>query len=139
MRPLGVLEGVVMDQLWSTGGAGTVREVLARLREERDLAYTTVLSTMQNLMEKGYLSRSSEGRAHRYHAVMTQAEYAAGLMQEAMVRGGDGDLVLLQFVERLPDELHARLRQVLEDSIVSSGDKSVQDVDVGHDEDSAPA
>lgn len=127
-----------MDQLWSTGGAGTVREVLAHLRQDRDLAYTTVLSTMQNLMEKGYLSRSSEGRAHRYHAVMTQAEYAAGLMQEAMVRGGDGDLVLLQFAERLPEELHARLRKALEDGIGSSGDEPVQDVEVGHDEGTKP-
>ncbi|MBW0104396.1 BlaI/MecI/CopY family transcriptional regulator [Pseudonocardia sp. KRD291] len=44
------------------GGSGTVREVLAGLSEQRDLAYTTVLSTMGNLRDKGYLSRMPEGR-----------------------------------------------------------------------------
>jgi predicted transcriptional regulator len=114
VRQLGVLEGVVMNELWAAGGSGTVREMVDRLRNQRDLAYTTILSTMGNLVDKGYLTRTSEGRAHRYHAVMTRAEYAARLMRDAMLRGGDADLVLLQFAEGLTTDQQDRLKKALE-------------------------
>ncbi|WP_308116952.1 BlaI/MecI/CopY family transcriptional regulator [Pseudonocardia sp. WMMC193] len=114
MRQLGVLEGVVMNELWSVGGSGTVREMVDRLRAQRDLAYTTILSTMGNLVDKGYLTRTSEGRAHRYHAVMSRAEYAAQLMRDAMMRGGDADSVLLQFAGGLTLDQQDRLKKALE-------------------------
>ncbi|GJF01720.1 penicillinase repressor [Pseudonocardia sp. D17] len=104
---------MVMNELWAAGGSGTVREMVDRLRTQRDLAYTTILSTMGNLVEKGYLTRTPEGRAHRYHAVMTRAGYAAQLMREAMVRGGNSDLVLLQFAEGLTVEQQDRLKRAL--------------------------
>ena len=55
-----------MARLWAMDGQGTVREVLERLREDREIAYTTVLSTMENLHRKGHLTREREGKAYRY-------------------------------------------------------------------------
>src|SRR4030081_1203980 len=64
----------VMSILWRLGSApGT--EMGAHLEE--DLAYTSVLSALQTLEEKGYVRHESEGRAYRYFAVVG-AERAGG-------------------------------------------------------------
>ncbi|MEJ7812864.1 MAG: BlaI/MecI/CopY family transcriptional regulator [Gemmatimonadaceae bacterium] len=61
---LGDRELDVMAVLWEIG-SGTVAEVRERLPAA--LAYTTVLTILRNLEEKGFLSHEAEGRAHRYH------------------------------------------------------------------------
>ena len=64
----------VMSVLWRLGSA-TVSDVREQLEE--DLAYTSVLSALQTLEEKGYVRHESEGRAYRYFAVIG-AERAGG-------------------------------------------------------------
>lgn len=64
----------VMSVLWRLGSA-TVSEVREQL--ETDLAYTSVLSALQTLEEKGYVRHEPEGRAYRYFAVVG-AERAGG-------------------------------------------------------------
>jgi predicted transcriptional regulator len=64
----------VMSILWRLGSA-TVSEVREELEEE--LAYTSVLSALQTLEEKGYVRHEAEGRAYRYFAVV-EAEHAGG-------------------------------------------------------------
>jgi BlaI family transcriptional regulator, penicillinase repressor len=67
-------ELAVMSVLWRLGSA-TVTEVRDALEE--DLAYTSVLSALQTLEEKGYVRHEAEGRAYRYFAVV-EAERAGG-------------------------------------------------------------
>ncbi|BBY31537.1 BlaI/MecI/CopY family transcriptional regulator [Mycolicibacterium sediminis] len=107
MRVFGELETVVMAQLWATDGQGTVREVVDQLRADREVAYTTVLSTMENLYRKGHLRREREGKAFRYHTTLSHAEHIAGLMREALSDGvKDTTAVLMHFVDEMsPDEL----------------------------------
>ena len=62
-RPLGPLEQRVLDALWARRSA-TVRELLENSYPE--LAYTTVMTTLDRLFKKGLLTRSEEGRAFRY-------------------------------------------------------------------------
>jgi len=64
----------VMSILWRLGSA-TVTEVRDHLEEA--LAYTSVLSALQTLEEKGYVRHETEGRAYRYFAVV-EAEHAGG-------------------------------------------------------------
>jgi predicted transcriptional regulator len=109
----GELEGVVMDELWALGGAATVREVLERMQRDRVIAYTTVLSTMDNLFRKGHLTRTREGKAHRYHTVLNRAEYTAGLMRQAMSGENDSEAVLTHFVGEMSSEDRVRLQEVL--------------------------
>src|ERR1700687_3392757 len=52
MRQFGELEAVIMDRLWERGRPTLVREVLDDLREDRPLAYTTVMTVMENLCRK---------------------------------------------------------------------------------------
>lgn len=99
MRGFGELEAAVMDRLWSWGRSAIVREVLDDLNKERNLAYTTVMTVMDNLHRKGWLTRERDGRAYRYAPVATRQQYNAELMREILAGSGDQAGTLLRFVE----------------------------------------
>lgn len=65
----------VMQVLWDRGSA-TVAEVRAALSD--DLAYTTVLTVLRILEEKGYARREEEGKAHRYFPLVGRKQAADG-------------------------------------------------------------
>ena len=111
----GQLEASIMERMWSRGpsAAVSVREVLTELRAERDIAYTTVMSTMDNLHTKGWLARERHGRAYRYHATMTREERSARLMSTALAGGGRPDLVLQYFVEQMGHDESETIRRAL--------------------------
>ncbi|MFI7676326.1 BlaI/MecI/CopY family transcriptional regulator [Actinophytocola sp. NPDC049390] len=113
MRGFGDLEAVVIDRLWSREGKTTVREVFDELRTERDIAYTTVMSTMDNLHRKGWLDRERQGKAYLYWPTLTREEYSARLMRDAMTSGGNSDLVLTHFLAQMTDEESATLKGAL--------------------------
>jgi predicted transcriptional regulator len=113
VRVFGELETVVMARLWDLDGQGTVRDVLEKIQLEREIAYTTVLSTMENLYRKGHLTREREGKAYRYRTALTHAEHTAGLMREALSGGQDTDAVLTHFVGDMSEHELDRLRDVL--------------------------
>ncbi|MGI8872963.1 MAG: BlaI/MecI/CopY family transcriptional regulator [Egibacteraceae bacterium] len=72
---LGPLETAVMETVWRLGET-TVRDVHAELEKERDIAYTTVMTTMARLASKGLLGRDTSGLAHRYLPSLSREEYA---------------------------------------------------------------
>lgn len=115
VRGFGELEAVIMDRIWDRGPdtSTTVREVFDELAAQRDIAYTTVMSTMDNLHGKGWLARERDGKAYRYWATLSREEHSARLMREALDGGGRSDLVLSHFVEQIGPEDSARLRTVL--------------------------
>ncbi|WP_241007750.1 BlaI/MecI/CopY family transcriptional regulator [Mycobacterium kubicae] len=104
-----------MDRLWIRDPAvrTTVREVFDGLAGERTIAYTTVMSTMDNLHNKGWLARERDGKAYRYWPTLSREEHSARLMREALDGGGRTDLVLHHFVEQIDSEESARLRAAL--------------------------
>ncbi len=75
---LGPLEARVMAQLWAHG-ARSVGEVLEALSAEggRELAYTTVMTIMVRLHDKGFLTREREGRHFRYAAIFDESSLPA--------------------------------------------------------------
>lgn len=116
MRPFGELEAAVMQRLWSYGRAATVREVLEDLNQDRSLAYTTVMTVMDNLRRKGWLRRQTEGRAYLYEPVFTREEHSARLMRAALAESSDQQATLVHFLEQMPADdasaLQALLRRV---------------------------
>lgn len=72
---LGPLETDVMEAVWAAGDA-TVRDVHATLAGDRDIAYTTVMTTMARLADKGVLVKDASGLAHRYRPALSREEYA---------------------------------------------------------------
>ncbi len=115
VRGFGELEAVVMDRVWDRDpkGSTTVREVFDELAAERDIAYTTVMSTMDNLHSKGWLARERDGKAYRYWPTLSREEHSARLMREALEGGGRPDLVLSHFVAQMTAEESAGLRAAL--------------------------
>ncbi|MBA3741616.1 MAG: BlaI/MecI/CopY family transcriptional regulator [Sporichthya sp.] len=120
MRQLGDLEAVVMDRLWAWGRPALVREVLEDLSLDRKLAYTTVMTVMDNLHTKGVLSRVPDGRAYRYTPVRSRAEHSAELIAAVLADSEDRTAPLLRFVEQMtPAELN-RLRAALDQAPAAS-------------------
>jgi predicted transcriptional regulator len=115
MRGFGELEAVIMDRLWTWQRPSTVREVLADLSKERDLAYTTVMTVMDNLHRKGWLTRRRDGKAYRYQPVSSRQEYSAELMQQALDGSGDHATTLLRFVDQMSTEDAEAVRKALAD------------------------
>ncbi|WP_280184437.1 MULTISPECIES: BlaI/MecI/CopY family transcriptional regulator [Nocardia] len=111
----GDLEAVVMDRVWAAEDDLIVRDVFESLLLEREIAYTTVMSTMDNLHRKGWLDRERNGKAYLYWSTLTREEYSAQLMRDAL-EGTRSDLVLAHFVEQISadesDALRALLRRI---------------------------
>jgi predicted transcriptional regulator len=114
VRPLGELEAVIMDRVWIGGGPVLVREIVDWLQPDRPLAYTTVMTVMENLHRKGWLRRERDGRAWRYEAVGSRSLYTAELMKDALSTSEDRSTALAQFVAQMSLADAALLRQALD-------------------------
>jgi predicted transcriptional regulator len=102
-----------MDRLWNRGEVATVRDIFDELSSQRRIAYTTVMSTMDNLHRKGWLARERVGKAYLYRPTLTREEHSAQLMREALDGGGDTDLVLTFFLDQLDSKTSAQVRAAL--------------------------
>lgn len=80
---LGELETAVMEILWRTPDL-TVVQVEERLQQRRQIAHTTVLTTLDRMHRKGYLTREKKGKAFSYSPRYTREEFERHLTQEVM-------------------------------------------------------
>ncbi|MFF5982765.1 BlaI/MecI/CopY family transcriptional regulator [Streptomyces olindensis] len=112
-RPLGELEDAVMSRVWKWNRPVTVREVLEDLQKERSIAYTTVMTVLDNLHQKGWVRREAEGRAYRYEAVSTRAAYAAALMNDAWSQSDNPAAALVAFFGMMSEEQRHALRDAV--------------------------
>lgn len=71
---LGPLEHTVMEVMWRSKSA-TVREIHDQIFSERALAYTTVLTVMGNLVNKGLLKKDGHGKSHVYSIALTKEQF----------------------------------------------------------------
>jgi predicted transcriptional regulator len=110
---LGPLEAEVMERIWATGKPVTVRHLAERINQGRTkpLAYTTVMTVMSRLADKGALRRRPQGRGYAYEAT---AADSAGLAVRGVLRDF-GDAAMAQFVEeaRADPRLLKRLQRLL--------------------------
>jgi predicted transcriptional regulator len=113
VRGFGDLEAVIMDRVWSREGTMTVRDVFEDLLEHREIAYTTVMSTMDNLHTKGWLTRERRGKAFAYWPTLTREQYSARLMRDALDAGGNPGAVLTHLVEQLSEDEWTQLGRAL--------------------------
>ena len=113
MRQFGELEAVIMDRLWEWGRPVLVREVVDDLHGERPLAYTTVMTVMENLYRKGWLRRERDGRAWRYEPTGSRSGYTAALMNDALATTADRRTALAHFALQMSPNDAALLREAL--------------------------
>jgi predicted transcriptional regulator len=100
---LGELEQAVMQVVWDRGTV-SVRQVHEALQPERALAYTTVMTVMSRLTDKGVLERQKQGRAFVYRAA--QRNRRGFLRRQARLQihallARYGDLAVAEFVDEL--------------------------------------
>ena len=114
-KPLerGALEAKVLDVLWDGDGWLIPGEVHAIVSRRRRLAYTTIMTTMTRLWEKGRLDRRPRGRAFEYRPCLDRTEYAALRMSEFLAAAGDPRSALTHFVSAMDPVEVAELRRVL--------------------------
>jgi BlaI family penicillinase repressor len=108
----------VMEVLWERGSA-TVAEVREALNDE--MAYTTVLTVLRRLEEKGYVTHQEEGRAHRYLPAVERQAAAESALERLTRRlfQGSPELLLTHLVsgKRLSGAQIRRLRAMLDDEM----------------------
>ncbi|MEV6309466.1 BlaI/MecI/CopY family transcriptional regulator [Streptomyces sp. NPDC051840] len=138
-RQLGELEDTVMTRVWQWNRPVTVREVLEDLQQERSIAYTTVMTVMDNLHQKGWVRREVDGRAYRYTAVSTRAAYAAALMNEAWAQSDNPAAALVAFFGMMSEEQREALRDAVKVVAPTIPEPSESRPDEGAAADEAPA
>ena len=112
--PMGQLEAGVMRVLWDTGDWMTPGEVNEALADERELAYTTVMTILVRLHEKGSVERERHGRAWAYRPLRTEDEHTAERMAALLEAGSDRTAALARFVEGMTARERAELRRLLD-------------------------
>ncbi len=102
---LGELEAEIMERMWDRGSS-SVRDIYECLAERREIAYTTVMTVMGRLADKGLLSRRQQGRAYLYSPSETRGSFCAGVVRSVVegLFGGANRPVLAHFVEQLSEE-----------------------------------
>lgn len=113
MHGLGELEAAVMDVLWDAPEPLKVRDVLERLDTGRQLAYTTVMTVLDNLHRKQWVDRELHGKAYLYEATLSREEAAARALREVLDASGDPEAVLVHFVASGSAEETDALRSAL--------------------------
>lgn len=110
-RPDGALESEILGVLWRSEGALTAAEVRSQLAG--DLAYTTVMTVLGRLYDKGMVRRTLRGRAWAYAASMSESELTAQRMGHALAGARDRASALTGFVGGLSKRDTELLRRVM--------------------------
>ena len=83
VKVLGPLETDIMQIVWQDERS-TVKKVHRKLSQGRDIAYTTVMTTMSRLSEKGVLHRHREGLAYVYAAAISEDDFVTMVVQQVL-------------------------------------------------------
>lgn len=111
-------ELAIMKVVWRRDRT-TVRDVYEALREKRAVAYTTVMTMMRILEEKGYLKKTMVDRAHVYRPARPRQQVVGAMVREFVDRVFDGtpDSLLLHLAKdnKLSDRQRKIVRQLIEE------------------------
>lgn len=118
-KVFGELEAEIMETLWRLGRA-SVGEVVEVLRQEREIAYTTVKTVMGRLVEKGYLIRHAGEKAHLYEPILSHEEFLKQVGEEILqgLFTDFGEPVLASLVKVVEEKNGAtldRLERIIEE------------------------
>lgn len=113
----------VMSVLWDLGSA-SVAEVRDRLADE--LAYTTVLTILRTLEEKGYAGHTEAGKAYRYHPLVERQDAGASVLKRLTRKlfKNSPELLLTHLVSDrgLGDDELRRMQKLLEERLRERGE-----------------
>jgi predicted transcriptional regulator len=112
-------ELAIMKVVWQREKA-TVRDVYEALLETRQVAYTTVMTMMKILEEKGYLKKTSVDRAHVYKPAKPRQQVVGAMVRDFLDRvfdgASDGLLLHLARDNKLTEKQRRIVKQIIEES-----------------------
>ena len=122
---LGSLELETMDFMWQVGEA-TVQKVVKTINFRRPIAYTSVMTVMGHLVDKGLLSRTMEGKRYLYRVVQGRNEFLRSISRKMVRTMVDdfGDIAISQFlgeVDNIDADRLDRLRKLIQGVSGDSG------------------
>jgi predicted transcriptional regulator len=109
----GELEALVMDVLWSRDEWLAPADVARLLERSHPIAYTTSMTILVRLWDKGMVDRRRAGRAFVYHPVMTRDEWTAERMHDVLETASNRPAALSHFVATLDSKQLAQLRKAV--------------------------
>lgn len=110
---LGPLERAIMDHIWDRpDDEVSVRDVLTTVAGRR-LAYTTVMTVLERLWRKGFLSRRHVGRAYVYRGRITREAHIEHLVTQVLARAPDRGSAILGFVRGVDEDDLVELRKAI--------------------------
>jgi len=121
MLGLGDLEAAVMNVLWQAEEPLKVRDVLEQLNTDRNLAYTTIMTVLDNLHRKHWVARERDGKAYLYEPAFSREEATARALREVLDSSGDPEAALMHFVATVSDEETDALRAALRKKRIRRG------------------
>ncbi len=117
LTPLGETEMEVLHHVWKAGEA-SVSDVRERILKDRKVAYTTIMTVMKKLADKGYLQYHKEGRSYVYAPAQKPNKVQHSLLRRLMESVFEGSpMALVQTLvqhEDLSDEERAEIRQMID-------------------------
>lgn len=113
------LEAAIMDVIWSRRlSSFAVSDVLAVLEKRRDIAYTTVMTTVARLHDKGLLGRERDGKRYLYSPKVTREAFLASTAREVLEGAVGGHQAMAMLAEKVSeasavelDELEALIQR----------------------------
>lgn len=113
------LEATIMNVIWTKGfSTFPVSEVLAVLEKQRSIAYTTVMTTVTRLYDKGLLRRERDGRRYLYSPKLTREQFLESTAREVLEGAVGGPRAMAMLAEKVSeasarelDKLEALIRQ----------------------------
>lgn len=108
------LEAAIMDLIWSRKWSTfSVGEVLAILERERDIAYTTVMTTVARLHDKGLLGRKRDGKRYLYSPKVSREEFLQSTAREVLDGAVGGQVAMAMLAEKVSEASAAELDELL--------------------------
>ncbi|WP_336882807.1 BlaI/MecI/CopY family transcriptional regulator [Rhodococcus globerulus] len=114
MKRLGGLESEVMNLLWDADEPLAVRDLVDRLEGGAPKAYTTILTVVTHLHEKGWVQREKRSRAYIYSPSRSRDEATSLAMRELLDNSSDSVSALLHFAQNVSEDEYEALRRALD-------------------------
>lgn len=120
-KVLGELESEIMAIVWDQKGSISVKTVTEILQQRRKIAYTTVMTIMGRLVEKGLLKRKANGKAYNYQAAYSKDKFLTKVSKQIIKNfvTSFGDAAIAHFaeeVDKIPADKRRKLLKMLKDS-----------------------
>jgi len=114
-KVLGELETEIMEVIWEARNPLSVGDIVKVLNRKRNIAYTTVMTIMGRLVEKGLLTRKPHRKAYLYSPAYTKDAFLTRVSQQIIKNlvGSFGKTAIAHFAEEIENMKPSKKRDLM--------------------------